>query len=293
VTATIVDAHCHLWIRPPDGVHGPALTDERLALRELEAFGVAGGSAVVDCQPGDCGRDGRVLRRLAESTGVEIAPATGFHLARYYAPEATPYDADPEELVVRWTMELRAGLAEEPRLRARLVKSAWTGSGDPVELRLMRTAIDAAAIGDGALVVHTERGANAEALADLVDGSRLVPQRVQISHLDKRPDTVLHLELARAGFTLGYDAFLRPKYRPEEATWPLIEALAEAGLWSRLTVGLDLVDSRDWHVAGGRGLRAIPAEIAPALRERLGAEPAAALAGGNAARLFSLEGATL
>jgi len=288
VTSPVVDAHCHLWIRPPEGITGPSLTDERLARRELTEFRNAGGNAVIDCQPGGCGRDGGVLRRLAEETGIEIAPATGFHLARYYAPDATPYDADPEELAVRWTMELGSGLAEEPRLRARVVKSAWTGSGDPVEVGLMRAAIEAASIGDGTLVVHTEQGGDAETLAEILAGSRLSPQRVQISHLDKRFDPSLHLELARAGFTLGYDAFLRPKYRPEETTWPLIESVVGEGLWSRVTVGLDLADSRQWHAAGGRGLRAIPAEIEPELRKRFGPEPAEALVGGNATKLFAL-----
>ena len=293
MSAPIVDAHCHLWIRPPEGVTGPTLVDERLALRELVAFRQAGGAAVVDCQPGGCGRDGRVLRRLAEASGVEIAPATGYHLARYYGPDETPYASDPDDLAIRWTMELGAGLAEEPRIRARAVKSAWTGSEAADETRLMRAAIAAASVGDGALVVHTERGAGAESLADLVGHSALAPQRVQISHVDKRPDTELHLELARAGFTLGYDAFLRPKYRPEDTTWRLIDSIAEAGLWGRVTVGLDLVDSRDWHAGGGRGLRAIPAEIAPRLHERVGFDAAAALVGGNASRLLALAEAPL
>jgi phosphotriesterase-related protein len=109
---------------------------------------------------------------------------------------------------------------------------------------------------------------------------------VQISHIDKRPDAELHLELARAGFTLGYDAFLRPRYRPLDSTWPLLRTLAAEGLWERVTVGLDLVDSALWSVGGGAGLPAIGRSILPPLRAQVGDEAAAAACGANALRLL-------
>jgi phosphotriesterase-related protein len=287
VSVPVFDAHCHLWIRRAPGVDGPALTDRIAARRELAAFRAAGGTGVVDCQPGGCGRDGRVLRRLAEASGVEVYPATGFHLERYYAAADSPYDAEPDELRERWARELADGLAEEPALRAGIVKSAWTGSRDEREVALMEAAATAAHAAGGALVVHTERGADAEGLAELLGRSPLAAERVQISHIDKRGDASLHLELARAGFRLGYDAFLRPKYRPQETTWPLIERLCDAGFADRITAGLDLADARMWSIAGGPGLAAIPRTILPRVRTVAGAEAAAAICGGNVRRLLS------
>jgi phosphotriesterase-related protein len=240
---------------------------------------------VIDCQPGRCGRDGRVLARLAALTGVEIAPATGFHLARYYA-EDTPYRDDPATLLLRWHDELTEGLEEDSALRARVVKSAWTGVGGERERAMIAAAAEAAHRAGAALVVHTERGGRAEELAALLADTDAQPSRTQISHLDKRWDVGLHRELARAGFVLGYDAFLRPRYRPEEATWRLLEELAADELWRQVTVGLDLVDSRLWSVGGGAGLPAIGRSIMPRLRERLGEEVARALCGGNAALLL-------
>lgn len=286
MSVTIVDAHCHLWICPPPDAEGPRLADESLAEGELRAFRGAGGVAVIDCQPGGAGRDGRVLKRLTEATGVEIAPATGFHLPGYYGGGETPYESDPGELAERWVMELTEGLAEEASLRARVVKSAWTDSGEPRERELMTAAAQAAERGGGALVVHTERGAGAERLADLLTETPLPPGRVQISHVDKRFDPGLHLELARAGFVLGYDAFLRPRYRPLDTTWPLLRELAAAGLWSQVTVGLDLVDSALWSARGGSGLPVIARSILPSLRAQIGEEPAHAAVGGNALRLL-------
>ncbi|RIK12691.1 MAG: hypothetical protein DCC51_16715, partial [Anaerolineae bacterium] len=86
----VVDAHSHLYIAPVAGgpSDAPVLVGETGVGRELATFRAAGGGAVVDCQPGGCGRDGRVLRRLSERTGVHVIAATGFHRRRYYPPDA-------------------------------------------------------------------------------------------------------------------------------------------------------------------------------------------------------------
>jgi phosphotriesterase-related protein len=287
VSPPVFDAHCHLWIKPPHGVKGPRLVNENHARRELAYFREAGGTAVIDCQPGRCGRDGRVLARLAAATGVDIRPATGFHLERYYAPQDSPYAGDPAALAERWTRELTHGLEEEPSLRAAVVKSAWTGEDAAHERVMMNAAAAAAHAGGGALVVHTERGQGVEALVGLLGESELAPERVQISHVDKRFDLELHAELAREGFRLGYDAFLRPKYDPAATTWPLIEALCRESLHERVTAGLDLADSRAWRACGGPGLETIPRSIRTRLRRQVGDEAADAIAGANAARLLN------
>lgn len=288
--SAIVDAHCHLWIEPPPGVVGPRLADERATVEELRAFADVGGVGVIDCQPGGCGRDGRVLARVAAGSGVEVAPATGYHLARYYSGPSSPYGVDPAECVDRWERELRDGLAEQPRLRARVVKSAWTGGGRD-EDELLAAAAEVARRHGVPLIVHTERGAAVEALAERLAAIGPAPERVQLSHVDKRPDPGLHRELASAGFMLGYDTFLRPRYRPEDNLWPLLVELASEGLWERITVGLDLVAAEHWSVGGGDGLPAIGRTIRPRLVGELGGEAAAAMTGGNALRMLAPVGA--
>jgi len=78
----IADAHNHLYIGRVPGApdDAPALTDSEGVARELIRFRAMGGGGVVDCQPGGCGRDGRVLRALSVRTGVAVVAATGFHL---------------------------------------------------------------------------------------------------------------------------------------------------------------------------------------------------------------------
>jgi 5-phospho-D-xylono-1,4-lactonase len=278
----LVDAHCHLWIDPaPEG--SPRLVDEAAALAELRAFAAAGGAAVLDCQPVGCGRDARVLNRLADASGVTVVCSTGFHMERHYLPGKGPW-ADPEAAHERFASELRSGTAEEPRMRPGIVKCAFTGARGR-EAELMRAGLAAARDAGAAVVVHTERGQAAEALAALVADVGVDPGSVQVSHIDKRPDRELHRSLARAGFVLGFDTFARPKYDPERRAWPLLLGLVEDGLAGRVTLGLDLADAGDWSVRGGPGLPLLR-ELAERLRaDGVEAAEIAALAGGNALRL--------
>jgi 5-phospho-D-xylono-1,4-lactonase len=278
----LVDAHCHLWIAPaPEG--SPRLDDLGAALSELNAFAAAGGVAVLDCQPGGCGRDARVLHRLSEASGVAVYCSTGFHMERHYLPGQGPW-ADPAGAQEAFTRELREGTPEERIVRPRIVKCAFTGAGGR-EAELMRAALAAARAAGAAVVVHTERGQAAEALPGLVADAGLDPGSVQVSHIDKRLDRELHRSLARAGLVLGFDTFARPRYDPEARTWPLLLGLVEDGLASRVTVGLDLADAGGWGVNGGAGLPSIASIAARLARAGVGEPDVAALVGGNALRL--------
>jgi 5-phospho-D-xylono-1,4-lactonase len=280
----VFDAHAHVWIKgaPPGS---PELGDEGLALEELRDLAATGGQGLIDCQPGGCGRDGEVLRRLMDASGIAIVAVTGFHLRRHYPGGGGPW-ADPEGALELFRAELRDGLGEAPAARAGVVKCAWTGTGG-AESQLIGAALEAAR-GEGVpLLVHTERGHDVERLCEHLLSSGLPPGRVQLSHVDKRPDHALHLELARAGFVLCYDTFLRPKYDPEQRVWPLLRAMIEAGLWRQVTLGTDLVEPAAWHVGGGSGLRALPLQVVERLRrERVQRDALDALAGGNAVRLL-------
>lgn len=84
--AVITDAHNHLFIAPVPGPasDSPVLENQMVVGAELLDFVRAGRKTIVDCQPGGCGRDGRVLLWLAHLCGVNIFASTGFHLKRYY-----------------------------------------------------------------------------------------------------------------------------------------------------------------------------------------------------------------
>ena len=110
----VVDAHSHLYIAPVPGgaADAPVLTDVEGVARELAIFRGMGGGAVVDCQPGGCGRDGGVLRRLSERSGVHVIASTGFHRRRYYPPGAPLFGLSAEAAADYFLGEIREGLLE-------------------------------------------------------------------------------------------------------------------------------------------------------------------------------------
>lgn len=72
--AGITDEHIHLWIgrvagAPPDV---PVLDDGEAIAAELADYRQDGGRTILDCQPGGCGRDARMLLQLSQSSDVHI-----------------------------------------------------------------------------------------------------------------------------------------------------------------------------------------------------------------------------
>ncbi len=267
----LADGHAHAWIAPPDGIAPEA----RLELNRFEAiqaelvqFRAAGGTLLVDCQPGGAGRDANRLAQLARASGVWITATTGFHLPQYYPPEEGLWSATAESAAAYFVGELVTGTRESGgTIRATTIKVGYSGviEGQP---RVLMEAAAEAARQTGALVLfHTERGINVEALLPFFADRGVPADRLYLCHVDKRPDLGLHRELAQAGVLLGYDTFTRPRYDPDRTAWPLLLAMVAAGLGSQVAVGQDLALPDMWRSWGGApGLCFLPDVIVPRLR---------------------------
>jgi len=286
----LADGHAHVWIQPPDGTDPAArldLHDEAAIRAELSDFRAAGGTLLVDCQPGEAGRDARALARLSAATGVRITATTGFHQQKYYPPGCWLWSASAEDAAAYFVEELTIGTRESGgTVRVATIKIGYEGVIEG-QTRVLMEAAAAASRQTGALILfHTERGANVEALLPFFAGRGVPAERLYLCHVDKRPDVGLHRELAQAGALLGYDTFARPKYDPERTTWPLLAALVGEGLGGHIAVCLDMALAEMWrHYGGGPGLLFLAEQIVPRLRA-LGL-PAATirdLTGGNIAR---------
>jgi len=278
----LADGHAHAWIaRPapelrsrPEGQGQPdplgpypVLADFSPIRAELAGFRAAGGTTLIDCQPGGCGRDARVLRRLARATGLHITTTTGYHLPGYYPAGHWLWSASVEEAAIYFAKELTEGTAESNgTIRAATIKIAYDGTIAGQSAVLLEAAAIAARQTGAAILAHTEQGKNVEALLPFFVGRGIPADRLYLCHLDKRPDLGLHRELARAGVLLGYDTFLRPKYEPERGVWPLLRAMVADGLEGAIAIGLDLAFANMWHYSGGPGWLALPNQIIPRLR---------------------------
>lgn len=288
----LVDAHSHVWIEPVAGANleGLLLDDTLAQTAELLDFRAAGGGAIVDCQPGRVGRNGRALRQLSAASDVHIIASTGFHLRRYYPPDSPLWNIGPAAAYAYFHAEITSGLIEtrpdEHPVYPGAIKIAAeaTLAGSP--LGLFEAAVQASKETGLAIEMHTEQGADCEAFLQYFLDHDLDPGRLIFCHVDKRPDFGLHQELARAGVLLEYDTFVRPKYRPDKNAWPLLQRMVEAGHATAVALATDSALTSMWRNLGGApGADALVTVIKPRLEAAaLPAEVQDALLGGNIAR---------
>lgn len=290
----MTDAHNHLWIDPAPGVvsGAPHVLTPDAVTRQLVAFRRVGGRMIVDCQPVLCGRNAARLRAFSEACGVAVVAATGFHRRLYYrGTDSIPWRCSPQQASEIFMHELMVSTVEtasfQHPVRAGFIKVACeeTLAGSP--MGLLDAAAEASLRTGAAIEVHTQRGADAVRIFAFFE-RRGVGCRTILCHVDKRADAGLHRELAQAGAVLEYDTFLRPQYQPEQHVWPLIAAMAQAGLTGAICLGTDMIGDM-WEK--GTGL----AECFAAAGERLlllglTREQVAAMTGGTVARRLALAG---
>lgn len=268
-TAGIADAHNHVWITPVEGAQPgvPVLFDQSAIARELADYKEAGGGTQIDCQPGGCGRDGRVLAELSRSSGVHIVACTGFHLEKYYPLDYWLWRANVDAAQAFFLSELSQGLIESPGVCAGFIKIACKATLGETSPTLLEATAWASRETDAAIEIHTEQGASAEDIVSLFVKFGVSADRLVICHVDKRPDIGLHRSLAQAGVMLEYDTFYRTKYQPEQNVWRLLEQMITEGLDQQIAIGTDMADAKIWARLGkGPGLMGLAMQIIPRLQ---------------------------
>ncbi len=252
----ITDAHNHLWISKQalEVASAPVLDQRDKIVNELVAYRQLGGGSQVDCQPGGAGRDGNHLRFISKASGVHVIACTGFHLKSYYPMSFKLWEMDIDQAVDYFLNEIQEGL-EETRLTETVypgfIKIAVGETLNESPQELMEAAFVASKESGLLIEMHTEKGANVEDFLTFFEHLGLENKRLVICHIDKRPDSGLHIELAKAGYLLEYDTFFRPKYQPDANLWPLLSKMVNSGLSKSIAVATDLADSTMWNSMGG------------------------------------------
>ena len=260
-TLAAVDAHNHVWIESVAGAAtgSPQLTAYDAILKEMRDFAAAGGGAIVDCQPGGCGRNGLRLLELSRQSGVSVIASTGFHRRKYYGPAWWLWEATTDEIAEYFLAEIKSGVQEtkdtKRPVRAGLIKCACEASLRETPRVPLEAAASVAAETGICVEVHTERGADAAAILGFFVARGVRASQLVLCHMDKAPNINLHRDIAQAGACLEYDTFYRPKYLPETHVWPLIEAMISSGFDQSVALATDMADPTMWSEIGdGPGL---------------------------------------
>jgi phosphotriesterase-related protein len=271
----VCDSHDHLFFRSAQ-LPGQELDDKDAAAAELRAFRDLGGQAVVQWTPFGLGRRAEWLPELSRATGVHIVAATGMHrLAHYAAPVETDGLAD------LFVAELTVGIRGSGP-RAGLIKVAGAFHHLDAHARQTMTAAAKAHHATGAPIsVHHELGTAApDVAALLIDELGVAADKVILGHLNRLPDTHVHLDLAQTGAFLAFDGPSRANHASDWRLYECLNSLAAHGHGQQVLLGADTT------TAAARGAPGMPF-LLRYIRPRLGEALAEQFFVHNPARAFS------
>lgn len=230
----------------------------------LQAARKQGISGFVECTPAYLGRDVRILRRLSEATGLHILTNTGLYKEPYLPPYA--FTESEDQLADRWVRESKEGI-EGTDIRPGFIKIAINpGPLIPVQKKIVRAAARTSLRTGLTIACHSGHGpATLEAIG-LLQKEGLPLSRFIFVHAEAEPDRKYHIEVARAGAWVEYDAI---GWRPIAEHVRLITQFLADGLAGRLLLSHD---AGWYHVGEERGGNIKPftpllGELIPALEK--------------------------
>ena len=216
-------------------------------LLQLKERGVTG---FVDCTPAYIGRDPRVLRRLAQQSGLHILTNTGYYGGmndKFLPPHA--FQESAEQLAARWIHEWEHGI-EETGIKPGFIKigideipatPATATQLSPIDAKLVRAAAFASRATGLAVTCHTGGGQGGYQAARLFLEEKGEPSRFIIAHSDGHGHQ-FNRKVAELGSWVSFDGI---GYRALEEhlsiVLPLLEMFAD-----RLLLSMD----RGWWWVG-------------------------------------------
>jgi len=267
------------WVRRNWPLHpeNSRLTDQILAMTELQRFKDAGGRTVVDATNPDLDRNAGALARIAAATGVQIVMGTGRYVETSHPLDMAARSEDElYEEVVRDVTEGADGTAVKSGIIGEIGCSAPLHGH---ERKALRAAARAQAETGAPLLLHPGRAVSSplELIAIVADAGG-DPARTIMSHIDR---TVFDLAdmtaLAQTGCTLEFDLFgqessyypLSPIDMPNDATRvDHLIRLTDAGFGTQIVIAHDICRKTSLCAYGGEGYTHILENIVPLMRRK-------------------------
>ncbi len=213
-------------------------------LPHLQQYKNIGGQSLVECTPAFIGRDPLLLRRLAESSGLQILTNTGYYGAAQnkYLPRHA-YTETASQLSARWLKEWHDGIEGTP-VRPGFIKIG-VEAGPLSELH--RKLVQAAGRThlDSGLTIAAHTGDGAAALDELATLTQLgvAPKAFIWVHAQNEKNAEIHLQAASQGAWVEFD-HVTPQSVAEHVR--LVRHLKDRGLLHQVLVSHD----GGWYEAG-------------------------------------------
>jgi predicted metal-dependent phosphotriesterase family hydrolase len=206
-------------------------------LRQLKERGVTG---FIDCTPAYIGRDPRVLKQLAQETGLHIVTNTGYYGGAddKFVPKHA-YGATPDQLADLWVAEFVDGI-EDTGVKPGFMKigideiKASSDRLSPIDEKLVRASARASRRTDLSVTCHTGGGPAGLAATKIFIEERADPGRFIVAHSDGH-GLRINRAVAALGAWVSFDGIGR---QPLESHLKLVHAMTERHA-SRLLLSQD------------------------------------------------------
>jgi phosphotriesterase-related protein len=240
----------------------------QLMAPELTRAKGAGVTAIVECSTVGVGRRADLDRAVSEAAQLPVIAPTGVY-REPWIPEWV--HAASEAHLSDWMLSELQGEIEDSGVQAGWIKlSAGDDGLTACETKILRAAAAAGRATNAVIGSHTIRGRVVRDQLDIIEAMGYAAERFIWIHTQAEPEFSLHLEMARRGAWLEYDAI----GNQDETDLLNIQRLLDAGLGDRLLLSHD----RGWYdpaLPGGgvpKPFTYLPDQFLPKLRAAGAAE---------------------
>jgi phosphotriesterase-related protein len=211
-----------------------------LIVPEIARAQAAGVTALVECSTVGVGRRPDILKAVSEATDFPLVVPTGVYREPWI----------PDWIQAATEAELRDWMTGElsDEIRIDGVKAGWIklSAGDDglteCEAKVLRAAAASGVATKAVIGSHTIRGRVVRDQLDIIERAGYSPERFIWIHTQAEPDFNLHIEIARRGAWIEYDA-IGSDHVSDDYFLEHIQRVLDAGLGDHLLLSHD----RGWY----------------------------------------------
>jgi phosphotriesterase-related protein len=213
----------------------------QLMAPEIKKAQKVGVTAIVECSTVGVGRRADIDRAVSETTNLPLVIPTGIYREPWVPDWA---HAASEAELTDWMLGELHGEIEESGVQAGWIKLSAGDDGLTIcESKILRAAATAGRETNAVIGSHTIRGRVVRDQLDIIEAMSYDVERFIWIHTQAEPDFELHLEMARRGAWLEYDAIGNIDSEFDEYYLQNIQRLLDADLGGKLLLSHD----RGWY----------------------------------------------
>lgn len=212
------------------------------------------------------GRDVETLRRISQTTGVNVIASTGCYKEPFIPAEM--YQLSEGEIAEIFIREIEEGM-DGTGVKAHIIGEVGTSKNEitPMEMRMLKASILTQLETGHPIFTHTTLGTMALEQLDLFAQYKVDPGKILIGHLDLNCNRDYHLKIADRGCYLGFDTIGKAKYESDDVRIEHIKYLIERGHLDQIVLSQDMTRKSHLKKNGGIGFNYLFEEFIPKAKE--------------------------